>query len=610
MRVFPGLVLLSCFASLAPAAVFSATSLTGPYFLRHVQFTTDSGNNITDARSILGSINFDGAGNYSFTGQQVIGTGLASSYSVSGTYSVSPAGFVTMANPQKTAFSINARLGTEALVGSSTEAAGNVFDLLIAIPAPATSQNKASLASGWSATDFELTAASTAQIRTSVIAASLDGAGNVGSLTLSGHAANFNSGAVVNQAVVGGTYSVNGDGSGTITFPVPAGVSGAGVLLSAAPRTLYVSKSGNVIMAGTAGAHDMLVAVRNATGTITLTNGQAFWNAGFRLDSTGSADSYTGSATTIVADNSFISSRRLHETGSPAFNVTAASIYTLASGGSGSAGPAKIAIGQGGSLISANIGSPLDPTGYEIAVGIALPPVSGTGVFVNPQAIVNAASNAPAGDAIAPGEFIAIYGSGLAAATAQATALPFPTSLGGVTVSINGTLAPIYFVSAGQINCIVPYAVTGQTATIAVTNGSLSNSVPVSLARTAPGVFTVDTSGTGDGAITHADGSLVSSASPAKKGETVVMYVSGLGALTTPVKDGFGASGINNSTTQLAVYVAGIPSPSVSYQGLTVEAGLYQINFTVPATLTFTGELPVAIQTPEAFADSATIAVQ
>ncbi len=611
MRVISGLSYLLCFASLASAAVFSATSLTGPYFLRHIEFTTDSSaNNITDARSIIGSVNFDGAGNYSFTGQQVIGTGAASSFSVSGTYSVSPAGFVTMANPQKTAFSINARLGTEALIGSSTEATGNVFDVLVAIPAPAATQTKASLASGWSATDFELTAASSAQIRTSVIAASLDGAGNIASLTLTGHAANFNNGAVVNQAIIGGTYSVNGDGSGTITFPVPAGVSGAGIMLSAAPRALYVSKSGNVILGGTAGAHDIFVAVRSATSATMLTNGQAFWNAGIRLDSAGSADSYTGSTTTILADNSFISSRRLHETGSAAFNVTAASVYTLASNGSGSAGPAKIAIGQGGSLISANIGSPLDPTGYEIAVGIAIPPVSGTGVFVNPQAIVNAASNAPAGDAIAPGEFIAIYGSGLAAAPTQATALPFPTSLGGATVSINGTLAPIYFVSAGQINCIVPYGATGPTATITVTNGSLSNPVTVSLARTAPGVFTVDTSGTGDGAITHSDGSLVSSSSPAKKGETVVTYASGLGALTTPVKDGSGASGINNATTQLTVYVAGIPSPSVSYQGLTVEAGLYQINFTVPSTLTFTGELPLAIQTPEAFTDSVTIAVR
>jgi uncharacterized protein (TIGR03437 family) len=195
-----------------------------------------------------------------------------------------------------------------------------------------------------------------------------------------------------------------------------------------------------------------------------------------------------------------------------------------------------------------------------------------------------------------------------------ASALPFPTSLGGVTVSINGVLAPIYFVSSGQINCIVPYeATTGQTAAIVVTNnGTVSNSVTVALARTSPGVFTVDTSGTGDGAITHANGNLVNASSPATKGETVEMYVSGLGGLTTSVNDGFGASGVDNATTPLKIYVAGVavPATSISYQGLTADAGLYQINFTVPATLAVSGELPVAIQTPDAFNDTASMAVQ
>src|ERR1035438_10424899 len=90
------------------------------------------------------------------------------------------------------------------------------------------------------------------------------------------------------------------------------------------------------------------------------------------------------------------------------------------------------------------------------------------------------------------------------------------------------------------------------------------------------------------------------------------MYVSGLGNLTTPVADGFGASGINNATTPLTVYVAGTPLPatSVTYQGLTVDAGLYQINFVVPLTLTVRGELPVAVLTPDAFTDEVNMAVQ
>ncbi len=606
---FGCLVLLS--AATLPAALFSNSSLTGKYFARHVEFTTDTANNVTDARSIIGVITFDGNGNYSFTGQQAVGTASAASYSVSGTYTMSNAGIVSLTNPQKSTFSLNARFGTEALIGSSTEASGNTFDLFVAIPAPSAAQTTAGVGAAWSGTDFELTAASTSQVRDSIVSMTLDGQGNISVLSLLGHAANVNSGAELSQNLSGGSYSVNSDGSGSISFPGQAGIGGSGALLSTALRTLYISKSGNVILAGSAGAHDIFVGIRASGSAVSLTNGQSFWGGGIRVDSTGSADSFAGSSTTIATDASFISTQRLHETGYAAFNVTAASVYTVASDGTGSLGPKKIAVGQGGSLVTANVGNPQDPTGYEIGFFVAIPPVSGSGVFVNPQGIVNSASNAPAGDAISPGEFITIYGSGLATATAQAAALPFPKSLGGVTVSINGTPAPLYFVSAGQINCIVPYGVTGSSATIVVTSGtSTATSVTVPLAKTSPGVFTVDNSGTGNGAITHAIGTLVSAANPATKGETLVMYLSGLGPLTTPVNDGAGATAANNAVTQLAVYVAGVASPSVTYQGLTVEAGLYQINFVVPPNLTLSGPLPLAIQTPEAYNDTATLAVQ
>ncbi len=332
-----------CFITSLSAQILSTATLSGKYFVRHIEFTTGGTNNITDARSIIGTITFDGAGHYSLNGQQTVLTNPAVSYSVSGTYNVNAAGIVTLTNPQNSAISINARYGVEAVLGSSTEVSANTFDLFVAIPAPTVSQNNASAGAGWSATDFELTAASAAQVRTSMLSMALDGAGNIGILTLEGHAVNFNGGMSISQAVVGGTYSVSSDGSGTIAFPVPLGVTGANAMLSPAPRTLYISKSGNVILAGTPGAHDLFVAIRNASGTITLTSGQRFWNAGIRLDASGSSDSYTGSSTVIAADSAFISSRRLHETGAASFNETAASLFTLATDGTGSLGP-----GEGG----------------------------------------------------------------------------------------------------------------------------------------------------------------------------------------------------------------------------------------------------------------------
>jgi uncharacterized protein (TIGR03437 family) len=331
------------------------------------------------------------------------------------------------------------------------------------------------------------------------------------------------------------------------------------------------------------------------------------------VDSSGSSYSYSGSYSFNATHSTLINTQRLHQTGSTPLNVTEAATYTLAGDGTGSAGPDAISMQQGFVTVQASTGNPLDPTGYEISFAVPMPSITGTGVFINPQGIFNAASNAPAGDAISPGEFIAIFGSNIVGSTTAATALPFPPTLGGVTVSINGTAAPIYFVSSGQIDCIVPYEVTGATANIIVTvNGTASNTVSVPVAGTSPGVFSLDGTGTSDGSITHADGSIVNSASPATKGETVVMYVSGLGTLTNAVKDGYGATALNNATAAMTIYVGGVavPAASVLYHGLTASAGLYQVNFVVPATLTFTGELPVAILTPDGFTDLVNMAVQ
>jgi uncharacterized protein (TIGR03437 family) len=599
-------------AAPAPAQVLSNSSLTGKYFARHIEFTTDTNNIVTDARSIIGAIAFDGAGNYSFNGQQVIGTGVAATFTVSGTYAMNSAGMLTLTNPQKTAATINARFGSEAVIGSSTEIAGNTFDLFAAIPAPTKNITIAGVGLGWNAADFELTAGSIAQVRDSFVQFALDGAGNVTSAAVKGHAANYNTGVTVNQTIGPGNYSVNGDGTGTITFPNPSGVSGAGAMMGAAPRMLTISQTGNVLLAATPGGHDILIAILAPTGTVTPA---PVWQGGIRVDSSGYSDSYIGSQTVIPADSAFVGSRRLHEaTSATPINYTTATLYTLATDGTGSAGSSRIAVGTT-ALVAANVGSLLDPTGYEIAFGEILPPVSGTGVFVNPQGVVNAASNSPVGNPVSPGEFIAIYGSGLAAQTMTATP-PYPNSLGNVSVSIGGLPAPVYLVSSGQLNCLVPYAVPSNSAsvTIAVTsNGQKSNTVTVPFSATAPGIFSDNTSGTGDGAILHSTTNLlVTPANPATKGETLVMYLTGLGSVQNRVTDGAAPNppAADNATAQVVVYVNGI-AVTPGYAGLNpVYPGLYQINFVVPATLTVSGELPLAVQTPDSFHDQINLSVQ
>jgi uncharacterized protein (TIGR03437 family) len=368
------------------------------------------------------------------------------------------------------------------------------------------------------------------------------------------------------------------------------------------------------LIAGTPGAHDILIAILAPTAPVTLGRN---WIAGLRVDSTGSSASYVAGATAIAADSAFVQSRRLNESQSiTPINVSASLLYTLASDGTGSIGPSKVAAGAGG-LIEASVGSVLDPTAYEIGFGVTIPNLTGTGVFVNPQGIVNAASNAPFGNPISPGEFIAIYGSGLSAQTTTATP-PYPGSLAGVSVTIGGLPAPVYLVAPGQINCLVPYALdtTKSSATVVVTNGTTpSNAVSVPVSATAPGIFSNDLSGTGDGAIVHLSGMLVTPSNPAIKGETLSIYLTGLGALTAAVKDGAAPNppAADPVTAQVMVYVngIGISGAALPYAGLNpVYPGLYQINFVVPPTLAVSGELPIAIQTADSFTDQISLSVR
>src|SRR5579884_418051 len=86
--------------SLISAQTIGNQSLNGKYYFRHLSLGTDTTGNITDARSLLGAITFDGSGHYSFTGQEVVGGGVPASQTGTGlTYAVDPAGFVSLASP-------------------------------------------------------------------------------------------------------------------------------------------------------------------------------------------------------------------------------------------------------------------------------------------------------------------------------------------------------------------------------------------------------------------------------------------------------------------------------------------------------------------------------
>jgi len=165
-------------------------------------------------------------------------------------------------------------------------------------------------------------------------------------------------------------------------------------------------------------------------------------------------------------------------------------------------------------------------------------------VAVRDGGVVNAASFAPA-QAIAGGELLSIFGANLASQALAASGFPLPAELGDTRVQIGGVAARLIYVSPNQINLVAPAMVAGlagSNTTLTVFNGRLASpAARVAVARQAPGVFTLLGNGSGAGAVTHNDGSLVTRLSPLSAGEAFSVYLTGLGPLEPSIVDGAAA---------------------------------------------------------------------
>ncbi len=609
-------LLASTFLGAAAAQSYNNASLNAKYYFRELYFVTDSTGNPTDVRSAAGAITFDGKGGYAISALQNIGTGTSSTLTSTGTYSVGSNAAMTITDPLKTTLNLNARYSAEAVFGSSSDAADNTFDFFIAIPEPVGGYNVKTLTGTYFVSTFEISGANAATARSALFPIQPDGKGNIPAFSINGHAANVNNGFPSPATSNGATYTVNSDGSGSLIFG-----SADPTLYISGTKPIYISKDANIFIGASTdpGVQDLVIGVKSLATTPAPTNASwsgGYFTAGLRLqadtlDPTSSC--YTGGMNSNGTVSLF--TRRLRQAAVPnTYSFTGSQTYSVNPDASVSAGDYVAGLGSAGLFVQTET-SPVDSTGYEIGFGAAYPAFSGTGVYISPYGIVNAASNAPGGAPISPGEFVTIFGSNLAAQTMQAGA-PYPMTLGGVTVTVNNVAAPLYLVSKNQISFLVPYMVSGTTASVVVKNSTgTSNTVSVPLAPTSPGIYSVDYSGAGAGVILHADYSVVNAASPAKQGETVLVYLTGLGAVTPGVADGIAApstplSTVNLNSQQLTVLMDG-KTAAVQFAGLAPGfPGLYQLNVTIPNGLTSLGQVGIAIATPDAFHDQVYIAIQ
>ncbi len=210
--------------------------------------------------------------------------------------------------------------------------------------------------------------------------------------------------------------------------------------------------------------------------------------------------------------------------------------------------------------------------------------------------VVNGASFAPG--QVSPGELISIFGTNMGP-TPGVGFVPvdgkIDVTLAGTQVLFDNVPAPMIFVSATQINAIVPYEVasllnTGVGTRVTVVRGGVSSApIVLGVAATNPAIFSATQTGMGQGAILNQNLSANSVSNPAAKGSFVSIYATGEGSLTPFVPNGT-IIGLTppfpRPFADVSVTIGG-QAAFVSYSGSapTLVAGVMQVNAMIPATI-------------------------
>ena len=208
-----------------------------------------------------------------------------------------------------------------------------------------------------------------------------------------------------------------------------------------------------------------------------------------------------------------------------------------------------------------------------------------------------------------PGSIVTIFGTNLATATATAQAVPLPTQLGGTTVTWNGFSAPLFYVSPTQINLQVPFASHRSRGVGVVVFTAAGDSVPYDPfvatpnAWDAAGIFSVDASGCGQGAVLNVanDGSVSpnSPANSASPGGWISIYGTGAPPLAA-LPDGVATPATPLFGTQAEVkFDFGVlqGTPSELWSGLAPGfVGLNQFNALIPPAVREGCAVPLQVE--------------
>ncbi len=202
------------------------------------------------------------------------------------------------------------------------------------------------------------------------------------------------------------------------------------------------------------------------------------------------------------------------------------------------------------------------------------------------DAVVNAADFRAQ---IAPGSLITLWGRDLSPVNLATSEMPLPTALAESCLIVNGALAPLVFVSPGQVNAQLPYPVEGRASLVLHTPGGVSNSFTAAVEPAAPGIFTV---------LRLRNGEPVTPSNPIHLNEDVTILATGLGPTFPAVEAGAPAPADPPARVEdtPAVELGGVALP-LYWAGLSPgTAGVYQILVRVPGYVPRGWDLPLTVR--------------
>ena len=616
--------------------------LKGTYYFRHVVWLIgDQQGDLGDALTLYNTISFDGNGNYTITGGTVYDAANEGSttFSSSGTYAIAASGLGYIQSPAtqfiaddigtiSTPEIIWGTVSNGIFIGSATENAYFYNDLFIA--APTNGANASTFNGSYAIVGMDSPVGSVDYVLDYAIQGTADGNGNFNVSKAVGYIGAAGGG-TTNQSIGDAKYSFQ-NGAANINFNNNINNVGNTALV-AGSHYLYISPDGNFVFGGEPDGWDFFVGVR--TGSSTNYSG-LYYQAGMDFDEAylgqgyGFQDSYFGAfkAQSVAHQrlNSFISQDSSGNVIPYDYTFTD---NVAISGNAGDDGIQHYFYSSNGAY---RVGFGYYP-GLGFSAALAGPTFNGSGLALDPTGLVNTGSNALFTARITPGELVTLYGqsgSTLANGSAESQNLNLSSTLDNTQVSVNSVLAPVLAVNeCGPYPCVtfvVPYETASPgIANIQVLNGSkTSNTLSAFVGYTAPGLFTLPQLGLGSAnmyysATIHSNGQVVSPSNPAQVGETIAVFLTGIGPVSPTVNDG--APGPSNPTSSpsntLAVYLSSTSSSGASevqattaYVGLAPAevAGLAQINFTIPSGIT-AGDNVVEIVGPDSDTFMALISV-